>query len=501
MLFRSVDSFGQNYNPSVPANGGTNWMALQGNDYYSTSYVTTGGNYRYMSRFPHPKLQTAASVQNANWANIWLSYYDASPYAQSINYVSFAYQQTAAGGAAATGNITATTIGPSRNAFVLPVPGTQLGSSSPFFGMARVGNSGIAVAYYDAAAGTLKLATSAAAFNYLGTAGAAGTDNKTNMTANVRPVTTVTIANGTSANYDGKYFVINDMATPYAVYFDASAGQTGTLPAGAVSAGITNGIKVNITGLATAANIGNALNIALRASLAFRDTAINATATFGITAIDYAPATAPSVGTVGAGNITLTVATAGLTNWSTITIDSGTTVGSDVSLVSDGTNLYMAYKDLSNGQLKFARVPWAGTGAPSQGSVSVVVVDGQPSATTTVGAWTNISMMPMPTVTGASGSQPVIAYYADSFGGTKNSIRLAIPRFDATGVATLSAGVDGSDNYTGDWEVMTIQAVTNPIGGEEKFNKVQLGKYSSSTLPVVGWVGTKPEYAKLQPNN
>ena len=64
---------------------------------------------------------------------------------------------------------------------------------------------------------------------------------------------------------------------------------------------------------------------------------------------------------------------------------------------------------------------------------------------------------------------------------------------------TTSSGVD--DEYSGSWETMTIPAITSPQGGATTFNKVQLGLYSTNTLPVIGWQGSKLEYGKLQPNN
>ena len=51
-----------------------------------------------------------------------------------------------------------------------------------------------------------------------------------------------------------------------------------------------------------------------------------------------------------------------------------------------------------------------------------------------------------------------------------------------------------------------MPAISAPRGGSDKFQKTQLGLYDAGAfvdpnLPVVGWVGDRPEYAKLNPVN
>jgi hypothetical protein len=491
----TTNSFGQSYGPSVFTDGGVKWVPIEGNDFLAPWYSTTGGAYRFVNRFPHPQLVAKASTVNAGWANIYLAYYDSSPYAQNLNFVSFAYSnaQTNTGGILTyeTSNTTQIGNGTGRNTSVMVIPGTDSGHGSSSFSMAQVGTSGVAVAYYDPVDAKLKLATSPAAFTSGGTAGTGGTDNKTNLAANTVQTSVVTITATTTASVNGKSFTVYDGTTPWTIAFDNTVANTASYITG-------NTLTVGLSGVTNAAtNISIALSTALGATIGspFRDTPIATTAATTITAVAPGASTAPSLGSM-TGLITLGTTTAGTSNWTTTILDSSAGSGNYVSLTSDGTNLYMAYQDTSNGQLKFTLVPWNGTGTP--GAVQTVIIDGQPSVPISVGSWTKVMMLNLNTVTGQNKLEPVIAYYADSYGGSKNSIRFAVPKFDAT--ASLQAGTS-SDNYTGNWDVITVQAVGNPSGGDSRFNQVQLDSYSSSTLPVLGWVTTKPEYAKLQPNN
>jgi hypothetical protein len=205
-------------------------------------------------------------------------------------------------------------------------------------------------------------------------------------------------------------------------------------------------------------------------------------------------------------NATGTAATENLTNtgatWNIATIDSSADVGQYVKMVASGGKLYIAYYDFTNANLKMARVAWSGTGAPS--GIAISTIDSYQSA----GSWTNIAMVTNSALTGQATAQPVIAYYADSYNGTKSPVRLAFPRFDATSSANDgTTALDDDGEYTGDWEIVTVPAISTPKGGSEKFQKTQLGQYDAvgafdnPNLPVVGWVGDKPEYAKLLPGN
>jgi hypothetical protein len=163
------------------------------------------------------------------------------------------------------------------------------------------------------------------------------------------------------------------------------------------------------------------------------------------------------------------------------------------------SRLYIAYYDFDNADLKLAKVNW-NAGAPTLGDVSRVNIDNYLSA----GSWTSIMMVNDANLTGVASAQPMIAFYSDSYNGTKKPIRLAFPKFDTTGTlahGTTSSGLD--ETYSGDWEVITVPATSTPQGGADQFNRVKIGAYTASglTLPVLGWQGTKLEYAKLMPNN
>jgi len=85
-------------------------------------------------------------------------------------------------------------------------------------------------------------------------------------------------------------------------------------------------------------------------------------------------------------------------------------------------------------------------------------------------------------------------------------LRIAYPNFDATS-GSISHGVTGingeNETYSGNWEIIAVPTLTTPKGGMEQFNHTQIGQYLTNTfnMPIVGWLGDKLEYAKLQPGN
>jgi hypothetical protein len=198
---------------------------------------------------------------------------------------------------------------------------------------------------------------------------------------------------------------------------------------------------------------------------------------------------------VPATNLTNAAAT-----WNTITVDANLFTGSHVSMVASGTKLYLAYYDSGDANLKFARIAW-------DGSATAPVVDGVVFVDKylSIGSWTNIQLIDRDGV-GAGTAQPHITYYSDSYNGTRKSLRMAYPNFDATSGAILH-GVTGTngenETYSGSWEIIAVPTLTTPKGGMEQFNHMQIGQYPINTynMPVVGWLGDKLEYAKLQPNN
>ncbi|MEW6564598.1 MAG: Ig-like domain-containing protein [Spirochaetota bacterium] len=185
-------------------------------------------------------------------------------------------------------------------------------------------------------------------------------------------------------------------------------------------------------------------------------------------------------------NLTNTGAT-----WTTITLDSSALAGQHVSATTDGTYIYVAYYDNASADLKLLRVTWADKSVSGPYVIDSYLY---------VGTWTQIQVF---------NGVPYITYYSDSYNGTKKPIRMAFP---TDGLGNVSAGnilthgvlSNGlSEKPSGTWEVITIPAITVPKGGMEQFNHTQLGTYTNNglTLPVVGWLADRIEYAKLQPNN
>jgi len=172
--------------------------------------------------------------------------------------------------------------------------------------------------------------------------------------------------------------------------------------------------------------------------------------------------------------------------WDSITIEDGTFAGSHVSATSDATNIYLSYYDIGNANLKLAIVPRTMLSqSSSSGSVSTYTIDSYLS----VGTWSQVGII---------NGLPVISYYAESYGGTTSSIRYAYP---TTNLASIDDGVlANSSEYSGFWEVLTVPTASVPVGGMPQFNHTQLGFYTDTAvdLPVVGWLGNKLEYSKLQ---
>ena len=179
----------------------------------------------------------------------------------------------------------------------------------------------------------------------------------------------------------------------------------------------------------------------------------------------------------------------GAGTWTEMTVDDSVLTGSHVSMTvgqrGGSTYLYLAYHDAAETALKFAQIDWATK------SVTRVVVDNRFS----VGTRTNVFVID---------ELPYVSFYSDSYSGTLNSIRLAYPvaangRTAAENI--LQPGADANEEYTGNWEVAAVPALTVPKGGIEQFNRTQLNVYTNGTanLPVVAWLADRIEYARLQP--
>ncbi len=175
--------------------------------------------------------------------------------------------------------------------------------------------------------------------------------------------------------------------------------------------------------------------------------------------------------------------------WTQMTVDDSVLTGSHVSMTlgqrGGTTYLYLAYHDAAETALKFAQIDWATK------EVTTMVIDNRFS----VGTRTKVHVID---------DVPYISYFSDSYNGTRNSIRLAYPI--AAGGRTIEEnitmpGADNYEEYTGNWEVMAVPAVTVPKGGIEQFNRTQIDRYTSGAfnLPVVAWLADRIEYGRLQP--
>ena len=486
---QTVDGGDDNNSPSTDGDG-VKWLTFQGTDYYQDN----GANvltYRVFDRIKRPKVLAETSTIGGSFgANVYVAYYDSSPYGgfQSLQFVSL--RPT---GKQAAGDYTGATRDWRRSPYVITIPGTSNGRSSDHYDMVKIGTDGIAVAYYDPTEGKLKMAYSTNAFTRTGLA---ASENLTNITATRREITSVTISNATRNNYLGKYFTIYNGEEAYDVWFNRGADSK---PAGATS---INAIEVVLPGGGlTNAVISQAMANAIKNSgYAFKDSVVANNATNLITANEFGDSIDVNPGnmltaTAVASNVS--VQQQGASAWTTITVDESADVGQSVSMVYDAVSqmIYLAYYEFDEANLKLARVYWNGGNPQNQGNT---FVDNYLSA----GSLTNLALMTNESITQVASAQPVIAYYADSYNGTRRPIRFAFPKFNAStgalAAGTTSLGLD--DEYSGNWEVITIPAISIPQGGSPTFNRVQLGMQSTN-LPVVGWLGSQPEHGKLLPNN
>jgi hypothetical protein len=140
--------------------------------------------------------------------------------------------------------------------------------------------------------------------------------------------------------------------------------------------------------------------------------------------------------------------------------------GAHVDLAVDAANnVHLAYYDVGNGGLYYAFIPALNPAAinarPDTANIQKVKVDTYLSAGTKI-------MINVRTEThgGVTRYVPYISYAHASFAETRNSIRIAW-RTNFTTPATVPAGTDINDRFTGDWEVMTV-----PVGGVNTGNQV-----------------------------
>jgi hypothetical protein len=153
--------------------------------------------------------------------------------------------------------------------------------------------------------------------------------------------------------------------------------------------------------------------------------------------------------------------------------------GAFVSLAVDAADhIHIAYYDSASADLKYVYLD-----SYSDTTPDIARVD----AYNSVGLWTDIQV-------DGSGI-PTIAYYNNSENGTVDSIKLAY--FLGT-LPTVTSGVDGSGNVTGNWEFLTVPVTDVPRGGLPQFNKVSLG-FDTSDTPVLGFLADDIEYTSPLP--
>lgn len=152
-------------------------------------------------------------------------------------------------------------------------------------------------------------------------------------------------------------------------------------------------------------------------------------------------------------------------------------VGNYVSMAIDKNNgIHISALDAGDTDLAYFYIPkYNGT------EMKYVTVD-QASA---VGNWTQIKVN--------NEGKPYIAYYNATEAGGREAIKLAYANSANTSVNTVAAGVDSEGYATGNWEYMTVPAITAPQGGKSEFQNVCLD-FDSSGKPVVGYLGSNLEF-------
>ena len=169
--------------------------------------------------------------------------------------------------------------------------------------------------------------------------------------------------------------------------------------------------------------------------------------------------------------------------WTTSSVSFPSYAGTYVSMTVDSSDgIHIAAFDASDADLKYFYLP-----SYSSTSLTNTTVD----AAGSVGHWTGIAICTDSSNTELYG-KPVISYYNSTETGTRESIRMAYPKAD---IGSIEAGVDANGYTTGNWEYMTVPAITPPQGGDSKFQKVCLG-FDTSGIPVLGFCATNLEFGK-----
>ena len=157
-------------------------------------------------------------------------------------------------------------------------------------------------------------------------------------------------------------------------------------------------------------------------------------------------------------------------------------VGTDVSMyIDDSDGIHIAAFDATDSDLMYMYMP-----SCDSTTLKVVRVDQASS----VGNWTRIRV---------KDSIPYIAYYNATEAGSRDAIKLAYFADSDTTISSAAEediqGCDTNGYTTGNWEYMTVPAITPPQGGDSKFKQVNLD-FDSSDNPVIGYLGTNLEFGK-----
>ena len=176
-------------------------------------------------------------------------------------------------------------------------------------------------------------------------------------------------------------------------------------------------------------------------------------------------------------------------NWTAASVSFPSYVGTDVSMVIDGSNgIHITASDSTDSDLIYMYMP-----SYNSSTLKVIRVDQAFS----VGTWTQIKVKGNAT----DGYVPYIAYYNATETGSRDSIKLAYFTDTENKISTTTQNqdnlqdVDSSGYTTGKWEYMTVPAIDPPQGGDSKFRNVCLD-FDSAGKPVVGYLGTNIEFGK-----
>lgn len=174
--------------------------------------------------------------------------------------------------------------------------------------------------------------------------------------------------------------------------------------------------------------------------------------------------------------------------WTEASVNFPNYIGTYVSLgldVDDG--IHIAAFDANDSDLYYMYLPWDTENSKPGTTLKQERIDQYGS----VGHWTNVCIDTTHT-SSPYYNKPIIAYYNSTETGGRDSIKIAIAK-DVAG--NTSAGIDNNNYTTGEWDCMTVPAITPPQGGDPKFQQVCLD-FDSSGNPVVGYLGTNLEFGK-----